>query len=501
MKTSIDLKSILGNKFNLSPTLYQSVYIKNKNKFMLKDLLERNIKPSDKGQEVGSKNYITESTHYFIRTKALQEESFLLVENKESVIPINPKAFLKCNLTRGDILISKDSNVGESVIIEKDYNNYMLSGGIYKLPISKNKYYIYGFLKSEFFKSQLYTKISKGATIKHGKTVFLDCEIPFPNQKDSNNLIEYFETIVSTIIEKEVVINEKYNNNNKIFEEEIYSNSKYSYSHPCLNDFIKESRLNAGYFSNKFQKHDYFVSEYDKGFEYVTDMGFKISRGQNLQVSCIGKSLYSDEKIDKFYTLILPKNLSVYGTVDKYQYLGNPKKLKTLKRGDLIFGAEGFEKGRSLVVIENLSKTITNIHGITLNCKKGNLEKSIYVKCYLDYLRSIGLIDLYAVGGNGGSLAIKYWHKIKIPKLEDDLKITICNNYYNKNNILSGNEIRSKAQFIEFDNKWNKSVGILQLSHSIYTLKHELNRIIALIRDDEKVIVDYSKLVKSYASK
>lgn len=48
---------------------------------------------------------------------------------------------------------------------------------------------------------------------------------------------------------------------------------------------------------------------------------------------------------------MLPKFLSKYGTVDKVEYLGNPNSLKTLKKGDLIFGAEGFEKGRSIVII------------------------------------------------------------------------------------------------------------------------------------------------------
>ena len=51
----------------------------------------------------------------------------------------------------------------------------------------------------------------------------------------------------------------------------------------------------------------------------------------------------------------------------KKEYLGNPNELKTLKKGDVIFGAEGNEKGRSLAIIEEQSNTITNIHGITLN--------------------------------------------------------------------------------------------------------------------------------------
>ena len=45
---------------------------------------------------------------------------------------------------------------------------------------------------------------------------------------------------------------------------------------------------------------------------------------------------------------MLPKFLSKYGTVDTIESLGNQNDLKTLQKGDLIFGAEGFEKGRSI---------------------------------------------------------------------------------------------------------------------------------------------------------
>ena len=148
-----------------------------------------------------------------------------------------------------------------------------------------------------------------------------------------------------------------------------------------------------------------------------------MSRGQNLQVSNIGKSIYSPKWYPNFYTLILPMFLSKYGTVDKVSYLGNRNTLKTLKKGDLIFGAEGFEKGRSVVIVEEKLNSITNIHGITFQQDKHDLNNAIFVKCILDYLRSKGLIDLFAVGGNGGSLAQKYWTYIPFPLFSDMLFI------------------------------------------------------------------------------
>ena len=57
-----------------------------------------------------------------------------------------------------------------------------------------------------------------------------------------------------------------------------------------------------------------------------------------------------------YYTLILPKFLSVYGTAFTKEYLGNPNDLKVLKKGDIIFGAEGNEKGMSLAIVEEQEK-------------------------------------------------------------------------------------------------------------------------------------------------
>ena len=47
------------------------------NFLFVKDFLKRDLQRKDLGVEVGSLNYIGQSTHYFIRTKALQSHSFL----------------------------------------------------------------------------------------------------------------------------------------------------------------------------------------------------------------------------------------------------------------------------------------------------------------------------------------------------------------------------------------------------------------------------------------
>lgn len=169
----VNIKDIINNRVLLSPSNYKTVIIKNKNIKTVRDFLARKL---IKGEEVGSSSYIKKSHKYFIRNKGLQEENFTPYLFTDSVVPILPSSFINYGLKKGDILISKDSNIGEAVILDKDYPDHMISGGMYKMVVEKYKYYLLAFLKHSHFKKQLNFLISRGATIKHAKDMFLDCK-------------------------------------------------------------------------------------------------------------------------------------------------------------------------------------------------------------------------------------------------------------------------------------------------------------------------------------
>ena len=139
---SISIKSIEEKGFTLSSSQYMDLIMPNKNFKLVGDFLSRPLKRSDLGVEVGSINYINQSPFYFLRTKALQSYSFLPEITSESTLPVMPSVFVKQNLKEGDLLISKDSNIGEIVILDKDYPNIMTSSAIYKLPVNEHKYYL-----------------------------------------------------------------------------------------------------------------------------------------------------------------------------------------------------------------------------------------------------------------------------------------------------------------------------------------------------------------------
>lgn len=479
---------ILDKGITLSATQYKTLNVKNKNLTKLSDFLYRQLDRKDLGYEVGSENYVEGSSYYFIKTKALQPESYLLDKNKESIQCITPQSFKTMDLKKGDLLISKDSNVGEVVILDKDYKNYAICSGIYKLPINKYKYYLLAFIKSDFFRQQIDFLVPRGSTIRHGKTKFLDCLIPMPN-KNVDETIEYIGKLMKAIVNKEIEIQRKHKNILETIEYELKKHQKNNYFHyslPTINEIKELDRMDSSLYSERFKRNEFLINNYLYGVSTISDLNFNISRGQNLQISNIGKSIQTKEYREDYYTLVLPKFLSKYGTVFKKEYLGNPNKLKTLKKGDIIFGAEGNEKGRSLVIFKDKEKTITNIHGITLNQKSHDIEKGIYVKLFLDYYRSKGMIDDYAAGGNGGSLAITYWDLLKFPNFPKDIENQIVKDYYNSDCDYDTSKIDLNT-FEEYDNLFNRKAGIHNLDESIKYLTERLNKAINAVINDEIV--------------
>ena len=123
----------------LSPSMFRRVIIPTPNIKRVKDLLVCS-RPFEKGVEPGSMSYLPRSTHFLIRTKALQDHSYLIQPKAGAITPISPRAFEDAGLANGDILMSKDSNVGESAMVDGDrWRNHMFSGGILRLHPAQDR--------------------------------------------------------------------------------------------------------------------------------------------------------------------------------------------------------------------------------------------------------------------------------------------------------------------------------------------------------------------------
>lgn len=271
------LDEIVNKNYTLSATQYKSFNIPNKNIKPLSDFLDRKIAREDLGHEVGSECYVENSPFIFVKTKALQPESYLLDENKESIQCITPHNYVEMGLKQGDLLISKDSNVGEIVILDKDYPNAMLCGGIYRLPITKNKYYLLAFIKSDVFRQQIDFLVPRGSTIRHGKTKFLDCLIPLPN-KSSEDTIKYIELLMQAIINKEIEIRRKYNQIIADIQNELeasQNNQNFKYDLPNISEIMKLDRMDSSLYSEDFRRKEFLITNYKYGVSSVKKLGLQ----------------------------------------------------------------------------------------------------------------------------------------------------------------------------------------------------------------------------------
>ena len=486
------LNNIQENSFTFSATQYKTFNIKNKNKLKVKDFLSRDLIRNDLGIEIGSESYVDNSDYYFMKTAALQEDSNLIDINKESMQPIIPKNFVKMDLKKGDVLISKDSNVGETAILEKDYPNIMLCGGIYRLPIKEHKYYLLAFMKNDIFKQQIDFLVPRGSTIRHGKTKFLDCYIPIPNY-NKEETIKYVELLMQAIIDK--VIREKHKKILEEIEKELKDNQQdnvFKYERSNINNIIKHQRLDTSLYAEEFEHNNFIVKNYKYGYVSLTDRGYRGVRGTSLENNFIKSRIDSDEYIEGFYKLIIPTNISEFGYVKKSSYIGTPVKLKTIKKGDIIFGGEGFGKGRTFVVCEDVKNIATNYHGIRIINDNNDIVDSIFIRCFLAYWREKGMIDRIGVGGSGGHCAPSYFHLIVTPKFPDNEKNNIVKLYYNNSKYNSDD--LNLSNFLENDHKYNLNAGIYELDKSIKKMKKHVNKVIEKIANDEEILIDFKEL-------
>lgn len=467
----VSYEQVMECDYVLAPSSLGYVPIKNKNVKPLKSL----ISSKDKGMEIGSFAYISNSNKFFIRTKALNQKSWIIYsKGKQGIIPINPLYFKKYSLEKGDIIICKDSNIGECVFISDDKykENYMISGGMIRLKINQDKYYVFSVMKSDFFKEQLISLVARGSTIKHAKDLYLDCLIPFPNGKNSKIIKDKIEAYAKEIIliENQIII--KNDLIMSIIDKELENNQKksmFNYDYPDLGEVKKSYRLDASIYAEDYLKRSFAVKNYFNGFSNLKSLGFKVKRGSSLEIKGLGIRL--DSKIPKsgFYTLIIPRNISEYGTIEKFLYIGSHKKLNTIEKGDILFGGEGFGKGRTFVVCEDMDNVALNYHAIRIFKDQIDLVESIFVKCFISYWRSMGMIDYIGVGGSGGHLAPEYFHYLLIPNFPKNKKQQIAKLYYDTE---------------------GKELGIFQLDKRNKGLKKEIKFLIDLIINDNKNVLN-----------
>jgi hypothetical protein len=180
--------------------------------------------------------------------------------------------------------------------------------------------------------------------------------------------------------------------------------------------------------------------------------------------------------------------LKEYGTMNIIQYLGTPKKLPLLRQGDVVIGEAGFQKGRSIVLVEAYDKCTTNAHGLCARRDDGDLVKSIFFRCIFNWYRNARLVDIMGVGGSGGHLSPSYFDDyIRIPRVPRGKQEEIASLYHNP--VPEPETAVTLDGFVDLHRQRNENLGIWELDGEMKSLTVRLHDVQEHIINGESVAV------------
>lgn len=481
--SSINKSTISDGIFSLSGKDYRTFEIGNNGK-----LLSTLIKANYQGREIGSVSYMKKSKYRFLKTVNLTNNFSI---NEDSIEYCRPENIPSPQF--GDILIAKDgggNGLGESALytLQNKEKTDSVSAGVLGLRVEEEaRYYLLALIKSNHFKNFIDLKTPQGSTIRHSKKVALNYPVPYPKNIDTQKLVSL---ITQNILDKENQIKKKNIKIDILIEKELQETQKtssFEFRLPRISEIKNELRIDSGLYEIKYKKNDFLIANYKHGWRSIFDLGFSVSRGQNLQISSIGLSIYSDNKKDNFYTLILSKYFT-NRIFEKVSYLGSGKKLKTIKKGDIIFSCRG-EMGRSVIFPAQPKNMITNIDNVHISSNKRSLNEKIYLFCFLGYLKSNKILDSIACTGSGAPSFTQYqFEKLKIPNFPESKQIEIAREYYNP---LDKNSNLNFENYLENEKTRNAEVGIFQLNMELFSLREKLEELVDKIVKEENITLTF----------
>lgn len=463
----IKLKDILNNNFRLSPSNYSKSEINDDNLVEIGNYIEY----VDKGIEIGTQNYVDSSNFHFLRTSAFDEDYYSLKIDNNSLLNIVPHNFVKKDLKKYDILICKDSNVGEVVILNHDLDNTMFSSGINRLIFKKNPKLFFALMKNKNFKNQLDAMIPKGATLKHAKDLYLKCKVPNITKKED---IQYIENLVDIIINKEIEINKKKQEIDNFIYDEINNNQKtidYTYTLPSIKEMLKINRLDTGNYTEEFKKIEFKLKNYTNGYFYIDEKNIK---GGNTP-----KNRYISESDNLKYYWVTPSFINDNGI------LINEYKINCEKNN--------INESCALIINRTSKGGIGEYVGITTyyDFDKYNLgqynqglykiynystEKLLFITCLMNSQYYRKYCANISMGSKMKELKLNNILEIPFPNFEQNKINKIINLYYNKNNKTLYN--CSIENLVEYNKKWDNKAGLLDICISLENTKKTLKKII-----------------------
>lgn len=467
--SSKELRSVAA----LSPGRYRRFSIASERQIPLRDVLD-STEPYDKGVEPGSLAYVRESPYALMRTGALQSFSFSPVISAESCIRIHPAVFESFHLGDWDLLLSKDSNVGEvGIAVGSKFQQVMPSSGLVRLNLRHdvNRFQLFAFLKHHSFREQLLSLVARGATITHARELWLDCVVPLPSSRELD-VFTRIGDLTQAVCEIEGEIERKHEAMLARFQDEIAWAPRAGRREVGDRELRAIGRLDTALYSERYRGLLEVLSSRFGGWQPLNRIGLRTRRGPNLAVSVIGRSMYSANPVAGWYRLIRPMCITEQGTLTEEEYLGSPRDLPLVEEGQIVFGGEA--TWRSLVVCEAIEHCTTNFHGTVWAWPEHQLSDVIWLRCWIEFLRSSGVLEAIAVGGQGGHLGPDQYRHIPVPEMTDPVRREIASLY------CSG--ARSSPTYVSTDwlervREWMVDAGIWELDREAKALKRVLEEI------------------------
>ncbi|MBY2996775.1 hypothetical protein HF263_36860 [Rhizobium leguminosarum] len=411
----------------LSPSNFKTTSIGRSKLKPLRQFLHAD-RPYDKGIEPGRASYQALGDQYFLRNSCINENNVSQSSSRYERF-VGAVGRLE-RLKELDVLLCKDANIGDACLyVDFDQRNVFFSSGIVRLNFKdpKEGLFCLAMIRDEFFRSQLDARTPRGSTIRHAGDAFLDCLLPELEQHETWT-VDAVAAAVQNIAYAEMLCDVKIAQAAKLIQDAVVPGN-HKHNHPRLSAMINDPRLDAGFYSEVVTKIELAVSNYSGGSCSINDFGFTIKRGPNLQKRDMGRSVQTNSAKPGYHALIYPSSVSERGYVEEMVYIGARSLVWHIETGGVLFSAEG-SVGRTYAVCDDSLRFITNIHGLIFTPQEGvPVHRSAFLCMYFHTLRRIGYFEKVSVGGQGGSFAVSYWDRVRIPLLDDALVLKVASLY------------------------------------------------------------------------
>jgi type I restriction enzyme S subunit len=461
---TISYKDLVSHRTNsLSSSDYLTIQVNSKFEY-LKDLITTPIY----GKEVGGFNYMESSKFKFIRTKCLQATSILL--NLDEAIGINPKNFRNFNLQKHDILLVKDSNIGEVCYIHEDLPHYTISSGVVKLNINDklDKFYVIGIMKSSFFKEQIDLMTPKGATIRHSKDNFKYAKIPVSK---NTTIIDKISVLTQSLINKEIELKNKFYQINSLIEQELQDNqlaNTFNYQMPSFTDLSIHNRLDTGLYTKEFKQIEFLILNYKNGYYYLDEKDLKS-----------GATPKENDRIFNSGNInwITPTNINDYGAMYKIPKIAIRSKKYNISKNCILFinrtskGNKGEYVGISHFYNYDIFGKGQHNQGLYRLENKSKTEL-LFLTSFMNSKFARKLCSNISMGSKMKEMKSLDFEKLPIPKFPKNKQIEIAKLYYNPSDDSLEHIINFDINFFDtIDLEVTKKSGILDLDQQIKNIK------------------------------